>query len=286
MRKSIVRGLRGLASATAVAVALAAVNIAPANAEVFISEDQRGASETSANVLDSLYEVQTSQAATASGQSEQFNELEAELDFDLQAKNDALDIEVSGEGLESNIVVEHDENAPIDELVQSISVDGVVDGEVVSAELNVLEFTYFGDEDFHAVVEDVATGETIVVSSTDVAQQAFPVAWVLAQLARIGIQALIKWVGKTQVKKAVKSYLLNNIGANKWAHIMAPKHKWGSVGAKSREQVADLMGRAMAEGKHSAYRSGAMQAVYNYKGKTIVVTYSKNGGQVSNGWVR
>jgi len=269
-----------------VAVALAAVNIAPANAEVFTSEDQRGASETSANVLDSLYEVQTSQAATASGQSEQFNELEAELDFDLQAKNDALDIEVSGEGLESNIVVEHDENAPIDELVQSISVDGVVDGEVVSAELNVLEFTYFGDEDFHAVVEDVATGETIVVSSTDVAQQAFPVAWVLAQLARIGIQALIKWVGKTQVKKAVKSYLLNNIGANKWAHIMAPKHKWGSVGAKSREQVADLMGRAMAEGKHSAYRSGAMQAVYNYKGKTIVVTYSKNGGQVSNGWVR
>lgn len=285
MRKSIVRGLRGLASATAVLVALAAVNIAPANAEVFTSENQRGANETSTNALNSLYEVQTSQAAV-SAQSEQFNELEAELDLDLRATNDALDIDVSGEGLESNIVVEHDENAPIDELVQSISVDGVVDGEVVSAELNVLEFTYFGDEDFHAVVEDVATGETIVVSSTDVAQQAFPVAWVLAQLARIGIQALIKWVGKTQVKKAVKSYLLNNIGANKWAHIMAPKHKWGSVGAKSREQVADLMGRAMAEGKHSAYKSGAMQAVYNYKGKTIVVTYSKNGGQVSNGWVR
>ncbi|MGP9529893.1 polymorphic toxin type 35 domain-containing protein [Glutamicibacter sp. AOP5-A2-18] len=77
-----------------------------------------------------------------------------------------------------------------------------------------------------------------------------------------------------------------------WLHCLhysrgeSPKHKWGSVGAKSREQVADLMGRAMAEGKHSAYKSGAMQAVYNYKGKTIVVTYSKNGGQVSNGWVR
>lgn len=263
MRKSIVRGLRGIASATAVAVALAAAHIAPANAD----------------------EVQTSQAAVST-QSEQFNELEAELDFDLKATNNALDIDVSGEDLESNIVVEHDENAPIDELVQSISVDGVVDGEVVSAELNVMEFTYFGDEDFHAVVEDVTTGETIVVSSTDVAQQAFPVAWVLAQLARIGIQALIRWVGKTQVKKAVKSYLLNNIGANKWTHIMNPRHKWGSVGAKSRQQVADLMGRAMAEGKHSTYRSGAMQAVYKYKGKTIVVTYSRNGGQVSNGWVR
>lgn len=101
----------------------------------------------------------------------------------MQATNDALDIDFSGEILESNIVLEHDENDPFDELVQSISVDGVVDGEVVSAELNVLEFTFFGDEDFHAVVEDIATGETIVFSSTDVAQQEFPVARVLAQLA-------------------------------------------------------------------------------------------------------
>lgn len=95
----------------------------------------------------------------------------------MQATYDALDIDVSYEGLESNIVVEHDENAPIDELVQSISVDGMGDREVVSAELNVLELTYSGDEYFHAVVEDFATGETIDFSSTDVAQQTFPIAW-------------------------------------------------------------------------------------------------------------
>lgn len=66
---------------------------------------------------------------------------------------------------------------------------------------------------------------------------------------------------------------------------MAPKHKWGSVGAKSKEQAAELMSRAMAEGSHSAC-SGATQAVWRYQGKTIVVTYAKSGGKISNGWVR
>ena len=46
------------------------------------------------------------------------------------------------------------------------------------------------------------------------------------------------------------------------------------------------MARAMAEGSHSSYGSGARQAVWRYKGKTIVVTYAKNGGKISNGWVR
>jgi hypothetical protein len=33
-------------------------------------------------------------------------------------------------------------------------------------------------------------------------------------------------------------------------------------------------------------RSGVRQAVWRYKGKTIVVTYAKNGGKISIGWVR
>lgn len=58
------------------------------------------------------------------------------------------------------------------------------------------------------------------------------------------------------------------------------------MGAKSREQIADLMGKAMADGTHSAYGSGAMQALLKHQGKTIVVTYSKATGKVSNGWVK
>jgi hypothetical protein len=64
------------------------------------------------------------------------------------------------------------------------------------------------------------------------------------------------------VKKAAKSYLLNNISASRWTHIMAPKHKWDSVGARSKEQVAELMSRAMAEGRHSAYGSNARMATW------------------------
>lgn len=45
------------------------------------------------------------------------------------------------------------------------------------------------------------------------------------------------------------------------------------------------MARAMAQGSHSKYKGSAMQAVWKYKGRTIVVTYAK-GGQISNGWVR
>lgn len=97
---------------------------------------------------------------------------------------------------------------------------------------------------------------------------------------------MIKWYGKTQIKKAAKSYLLNKVSRNKWGHILDPKHKWSRVNVKSKEQVAELMSRAMAEGSHSKYKGAAMQAVWNYKGKVIVVTYSKQGGQISNGWVR
>ena len=36
----------------------------------------------------------------------------------------------------------------------------------------------------------------------------------------------------------------------------------------------------MAEGSHSKYKGTAMQAVWTYKGKVIVVTYSKQGALV------
>ncbi|HZG90639.1 MAG TPA: polymorphic toxin type 35 domain-containing protein, partial [Pseudonocardia sp.] len=69
-------------------------------------------------------------------------------------------------------------------------------------------------------------------------------------------------------------------------HIMAPKHKWDSVGARSKEQVAELMSRAMAEGRHSSYGSHARISTWSHQGKVIEVTYSRSGGQISNGWVK
>ncbi|MBK4147390.1 hypothetical protein GWO61_06385 [Corynebacterium macginleyi] len=41
---------------------------------------------------------------------------------------------------------------------------------------------------------------------------------------------------------------------------MAPKHCWSKVGAKTKEQIADLLGRAMTEGHHSDYDSQARKA--------------------------
>lgn len=64
---------------------------------------------------------------------------------------------------------------------------------------------------------------------------------------------------------------------------MAPKHCWSKVGVKSKEQIADLLGRAMAEGRHSDHASQARKAEWSYQGRTITVTYNKNGGQISDG---
>ena len=197
---------------------------------------------------------------------------------------DALRIEVSGEGVDSSIEVAYDENAPLDEIVETVTIDGSVDGEVVNAVLTVTDFVYFGEDNFAASFQDEITGEKFQVSSAEVNAQAFPVLWVLGLLARVGIKALIKNIGKAQVKKAAKSYLLNDKGV-KWNKILDPKHRWNSVGAKSKEQVADLMARAMSEGNHTAQGKNAMKVTWKYKGETITVTYGKSTGKIGDGWV-
>lgn len=166
----------------------------------------------------------------------------------------------------------------------TIQVDGVVDGEALVEALLVEDFALVGESDFTATLRRASTGEALRVDSSVVQAQALPVLYVLGVLARFGIKHVITWIGRTQLKSAVKSYLLNSVSAAKWAHIMAPKHNWHLLGARSREQVADLMGRAMAEGSHSAYGS-AMKSVWRYGGRTITVTYDKASGKVSNGWV-
>lgn len=61
-------------------------------------------------------------------------------------------------------------------------------------------------------------------------------------MARVGIKAAVKQYTKTQIKKAAKSYLLKNLNRNGWKHIMQAKHNWYLVGAKSREQIAEIIG--------------------------------------------
>lgn len=169
-----------------------------------------------------------------------------------------------------------------------IAVTAEIDGEAVSEEFVVEDFLPVGDDDFVAQLRVASTGEIVRIDTTAVEQQAVPVLIILGALARLGLKHAIRWYGKTQVKKAVKSYLLNNLNAQKWGHIMAPKHNWTAVNARSREQVAELMARAMSEGSHSAYKNSgtAMVATWRYAGRIIDVTYSKASGHVSNGWVR
>jgi hypothetical protein len=172
-----------------------------------------------------------------------------------------------------------------DDRFEPITVEAEIDGQTVREEFVVEEFLAIGDEDLVARLRATGSGEVLHVDTTAVHQQAIPVLIILGALARLGLKYAIRWYGKTQVKKAVKSYLLNNISAAKWKHIMDPKHLWSTVGGRSREQVAELMARAMAEGSHTAYKKSAMKAVWRYKGRTIEVTYAKNTGHVSNGWV-
>lgn len=170
----------------------------------------------------------------------------------------------------------------------AIEVAAVVDGVTSRDTFEVEEFVPTGGDGFRAELRSERAGRTVEVDTTAVTQQAFPVLLILGLLARMGIRWLIKWYGRTAIKKATKSYLLNNINAHKWSHIMQPKHVWHRVGARSREQVAELMGRAMAEGRHSIYKNSpsARMSEWNYRGRTIVVTYSTSTGQISDGWVK
>lgn len=168
----------------------------------------------------------------------------------------------------------------------AIDVAAVVDGVTTRDTFAVEEFVPTGGEDFRAELRSERAGRTVEVDTTAVTQQAFPVLLILGLLARMGIRWLIRWYGRTAIKKATKSYLLNNINAHRWGHILDPKHLWHRVGARSRNQVAELMGRAMSEGQHSVRRGSDMQAIWQYRGETIVVTYARASGRISNGWVK
>ena len=75
-----------------------------------------------------------------------------------------------------------------------------------------------------------------------------------------------------------------SLNAPEWTHVVAPKHNWKLVGGTDKTKVADLMGRAVANGKATKARDH-IEYTWGYQGRTIVVGTSL-GGHVSNGWVK
>lgn len=126
-----------------------------------------------------------------------------------------------------------------------IHIFGVRAREKISEVYDVDNFAVTGEssDNFTAALTGRTTGQSVLVNSETATTQAVPAIIVLGILPRIGLRAVINQFNKAQVKKAAKFYLLRQ-NANKWGHIMAPKHCWSKVGAKSKEQIADLLRRA------------------------------------------
>ncbi|MGV9189296.1 SAR2788 family putative toxin [Arcanobacterium canis] len=168
----------------------------------------------------------------------------------------------------------------------NVEVSAVLDGDELSDSLDVVSLTVLNEDsgDYVAELRSRATGELLTINTTLAEAQAFPVLVVLGAVARVGLKVAIKQYTKTQIKKAAKSYLLNTLNSNGWKHIMQAKHNWNLVGAKSREQIAEIVGNAMANGTHKAYKYH-VEVTYWYKGKKVIVRYAKSGGKVSDAWV-
>lgn len=98
----------------------------------------------------------------------------------------------------------------------SIKTRAVIDGKPIDDSFVVTDIKFTGQEsgDFIAVLRSEDTGRLVNIS-TEVAQpQAFPVLVILGAIARVGINFAIKQYSKAQIKKAAKSYLLNNLNRN------------------------------------------------------------------------
>lgn len=165
---------------------------------------------------------------------------------------------------------------------ESIEVEAVLtDGFQASDSFTVVSYRELDSDHFEATLHSENEGKTFTFDTSKAEQQALPV--ILVILARIGLQVALKKYSKVALQKAVTKYALS-LNASKWRHIMAKKHKWPSVGATNKNKVADLMGKAIANGRSTKSRAH-IEYQWKYKGKTIVVRTSTSG-HVSNGWVK
>lgn len=182
----------------------------------------------------------------------------------------------------------------------AVEASAVIEGERATDVFEVTKFlpTGSGPTDFYAELVSKATGETTVVSPDSATPQLFPLS-VLAVLAAEGLAVAIEKFGEAKIKWAAKEHLLKEVNDDRWRHIMAKKHKWDSVGATTREQIAELMATALVKGEHAfkGKKKTSKIATWIYKFydqdniirteviQAVYVVGNAAEGRISDGWV-
>lgn len=175
-------------------------------------------------------------------------------------------------GVESTTEIQVVDSAP-----EKIAVAAVDErGEEISDSFIVESFEQITTEAFVAVLRSEVTGESTVIDTTRVQQQVLPAILVAVIVHGVRIFAV------AAAKEAAKRLILG-FSAHKWAHIMVPKHNWSRL-AKTKDEIADLMAGAVANGTRSI-ATHHIDFTWAHRGQTIVVRTSRNG-EISNGWIR
>ncbi|ROR36731.1 putative RNase toxin 35 of polymorphic toxin system [Curtobacterium sp. JUb34] len=166
-------------------------------------------------------------------------------------------------------------------LLDEVSVTAEVAGAPQTDTYSISGLTIVDDENFTATLTSETTGESEYIDTTSVEPQVLPL--ILAVVARVGIQMAIRQFSKVAIQNAARQFALS-LNSTKWAHIMASKHNWRYLRATTRQKVADLMSKAVANGRASKTRKH-IDYVWRHNNRTITVRTSLSG-HISNGWVR
>jgi len=101
-------------------------------------------------------------------------------------------------------------------------------------------------------------------------------------IARVAVTAATRAAAVQSTITALRQQILS-FSANRWSHIMDPKHNWSRL-ANSRTEIASLMSQTVAHGTRNS-SSKHFDYVWTHRGQTIVVRTSREG-HISNGWIR
>jgi len=168
----------------------------------------------------------------------------------------------------------------VDALPEEITVDVAdTDGQTISDTVIVEDITVTSAENFVATIRSLTTGESTIIDTAKAQQQIAPI---IIALVGLGIKAALKIGTKAAIKEAAKKSLLA-LNKDKWNHVIASKHNWSRL-AKNKDEIANLMADAMANGTRSTGRNH-VDFTWSHRGQTIVVRTSPDG-HISNGWIK
>lgn len=206
----------------------------------------------------------------------------APVEIVVSSEGSVADAATITTSIESDLGLTGDAEVIVDDhVIEEVHVEADTADGRRSDTFSISDLTIVDDERFSATLTSESTGETIHVDTTAAETQVLPV--VLAVLARVGIQMAIRQFSKAAIQNAARQFALS-LNSTKWAHIMATKHNWRYLGATTRTKIADLMSRAVANGRASKARDH-IDYVRRYQNRTITVRTSKSG-HISNGWVK